>query len=491
MIKEFIKLRIHETTRSAAWNKNLTTNIILGLTMLYAMGSFMMIGFFLDRILVSKFPDTDPVTTLNGVLLYYFALELLIRFFMQPTPVLNITPFLHLPVKRKFLFHLLLARSIVNPINYISFLIFVPFAIRAVSTGYSGALACGWLLMLFLLIVFVIYVNVYIKRQLTVKPLVSLSCGLVFVALIVLDVMGIFSLSGFAAILFGAVLSHPILIIIPIALVTSIYLLNYRFLKVNAYLEEIVRKGRTKQVAAQRFGFMRRFGLIGELIILELKLLSRHKRPKSVMYFTVLILFYGLLFYYNPAYNHNMGWLVFVGLLITGGAMLSYGQFIIAWEGKFFDGILTRKNSLIDYFRAKYYLLVSFCIICYLLTTPYVFFGMKFLWIQTACFLFNIGVNVYIMLWFAQYNLKKTDLSRGTSFNWQGVSASHYILMLPEIVLPIIIVSIFQWTGLGSWGIAFLALIGFIGVLCHNGILRFVFRRLVQCKYKLAEGYRQ
>ena len=490
MIIEFIKLRIRESTRSSMWNKNVIINIVLALFMLYMMVCFLIVGFTLDRILIKGFPGTDPVDLLNRVLLYYFGLELLIRFFMQSTPAMSITPFLHLPVGRSFLMHFLLARSIIGPLNYISFLIFIPFAIRAVSVIYSGAAACWWLLALFLLVIFVIYINVYIKRQMVVKPVVSLGCGMAYITLIVLEFFGISSLSGLSAALFGAVLEQPMWILIPAALVTGAYLFNYRFLMLHSYPEEIDRTTKKKQVAVQSFGFMSRFGQIGELIGLELKLILRHKRTKSVFYLALLFMFYGMLVYPQPRYNNSMIMLVFVGIFVNGLAMISYGQFIVAWEGKYFDGILTREGSLFDYFRAKYYLLVSFCIVSFILTTPYVFYGTKILWIQTACFLFNIGVNTCISLWFAQYNRKRIELSQGSAFNWQGTGASQFIFMLPIMVLPILIVSIFNWVGLGDWGFGAMALLGVIGVLCHKWLIQIICRNFARTKYAQAEGFR-
>ena len=490
MVINFIKLRIRETTRSSVWNKNLVVNIIFALLMLYLMVCFLVVGFFLDRMLLESFPGSDPVELFNRVLLYYFGVELLVRFFMQQTPAMSITPFLHLPLRRSSLMHFLLARSIVNPLNYISFLIFIPFAVRAVSAIYLGA-AGWWLLALFLLVIFVIYINVYIKRQMVVKPAVSLGCGLAFVALIVLDVTGIFSLSTISSSLFDAVLMQPLWILIPIALATGAYLLNYRFLMKHSYPEEIDRtSSKKKQVAAQTLGFMSRFGQIGELIGLELKLILRHKRTKSVLYMMLLFLLYGLIFYTNPMYKNSMGWLVFVGIFVTGGMMLAYGNYIVAWEGRFFDGILTRKGSMMDYFRAKYYLLVSFCVVSYVLTTPYVFFGMNILWIQTACFLFNIGISAPMMLWFAQYSRKRIELSQGSAFNWQGTGASHFIVMLPAMLLPVLIVVIFKWVGLVDWGAGVLALLGVIGILFHKWMIQVLCQRYLQTKYAQAEGFR-
>ena len=490
MILEFIKLRLRETTRSSVWNKNLIVNIIFGLLMLYLMVCFLLIGFLLDRILMEAFPGSDPVELFNRVLLYYFGLELLVRFFMQSTPAMSITPFMHLPVKRSFLMRFLLARSIVSPLNYISFLIFLPFAVRAVSAIYSGAAACWWLLALFLTVIFAIYINVYIKRQMVVKPVVSLCCGLAFAALIVSDITGIFSLSKLSSAMFGAVLQQPLWILIPVALVAGAYLLNYRFLIVHSYPEEIDRNNRKKQVTMQNFGFLSRFGQIGELIGLELKLILRHKRTKSVLYITPLFMLYGLLFYNNPVYKDSIMWLIFIGICVTGLTMLSYGNFIVAWEGRFFDGILTRRGSILDYFRSKYYLLVSFCIISYVFTTPYVLFGARILWIQTACFLFNIGVSALIMLWFSQYNRKRVEISQGSAFNWQGTGAAQFIAMLPAMLLPMLIAAIFNWIGLGDWGLGVLAILGALGVLCHRWIIQIICQRFTQTKYAQAEGFR-
>ena len=490
MIYQFIKLRIRETTRSAAWSKNMLINILFALLMLYLVVCFLVVGFALDKIFIKSFPDSDPVEVFNRVLLYYFGLELLIRFFMQSTPAMSITPFLHLPVRRSFLMHFLLARSVIGPLNYISFLMFIPFAIRAVSSIYSGAAACWWLLALFLLVMFVIYINVYIKRQMVVKPIVSLGCGLAFVALIVVDIIGGFSLSEVSAALFGAVLEQPLWTLVPVSLAAGAYLLNYRFLMVHSYPEEIDRMSKNKQVAVQSLGFMSRFGQIGELIGLELKLILRHKRPKTVFYVAVLFLLYGLMIYPNPQFAGKTGWLIFVGIMITGLAMLSYGNFIVGWEGKFFDGILTRKGSIFDYFRAKYYMLVSFCIASYLLTIPYVYFGMNILWIQTVCFLFNMGIGAPVMLWFALYSRKRIDLSQGSAFNWQGVGASQFISILPAMLLPIIIVSVFIWVGLESLGLGALALLGVMGILCHKWVIQIICQKFAQTKYAQAEGFR-
>ena len=491
MIINFIKLRIKETTRSAAWGRSVVINIIFALFLLCMFVNFLMVGFLLDRMLLQSFPGSDPVELLNRVLLYYFGLELLVRFFMQSTPAMSVTPFMHLPVKRSFLMHFLLARSIISPVSYIAFVIFIPFAIRAVSTLYGGAAACWWLFSLFLTVLFVIYLNVYIKRQLVVKPAVSAGCGLAYVALITLELLGVLKISEFSSSLFTATLEQPLWALVPASLVAGAYLLNYRFLMRNSYPEEIDRTIQKKQVTVQKLDFVSRFGLIGELIGLELKLILRNKRTKSVFYFSFMFFFYGFLFYTNPMFNNNTVMLIITGVLLTGLMMLNYAQFIVAWEGKFFDGILTRNVSLFDYFQAKYYMLVSFCIISYILTAPYAFYGINILWIQTACFLFNAGFGACIMLWFAQYNHKRIDLTQASAFNWQGSGASQFLIGLPIFLLPLFIVLFFKLIGFGDWGFGALAILGVIGILCHKWILQSLCRKYADVKYTQAEGFRE
>jgi hypothetical protein len=115
---------------------------------------------------------------------------------------------------------------------------------------------------------------------------------------------------------------------------------------------------------------------------------------------------------------------------------------------------------------------------------------MRVLLIQTACFLFNIGVSTFIFLWFAQYNRKRIDLSQGASFNWQGMGASQFIVGLPVMFLPILIVVFFKRIGLGDWGLGVLALLGVTGILCHNRIIQILFKSFVKSKYAQAEGFR-
>jgi hypothetical protein len=53
------------------------------------------------------------------------------------------------------------------------------------------------------------------------------------------------------------------------------------------------------------------------LLQLDLKMIWRNKRPKTTIWMSLIILFYGLIVYINPAYKDTPVFLCFVGILMT------------------------------------------------------------------------------------------------------------------------------------------------------------------------------
>jgi hypothetical protein len=57
---------------------------------------------------------------------------------------------------------------------------------------------------------------------------------------------------------------------------------------------------------------------------------------------SLIILFYGLIVYINPAYKDTPVFFVFVGILMTGVFMLNYGQFVPAWDSNYYGDDVTK-----------------------------------------------------------------------------------------------------------------------------------------------------
>ncbi|AKD02205.1 DUF5687 domain-containing protein [Pontibacter korlensis] len=475
--------------RSSVFQKSLALNIIMGLLILYFGGIFLILGFTLHKVLAELFPGQSPVAVFNGALLFYFLIDLFLRFLMQELPVLSVQPYLHLPVRKAKLIHFVLLKSVPSMFNFICLLVFVPFMVTAVIPFYNPGAATAWLISLMGLTCFNNFLLIYFKRQLSTKPVLTLLFGIIVAGLVGLDYFGVFSLVAVSKAVFGTILQQPWLVVVPMLLLAAAYLLNYYYLKAHTYPEELTVR-QNIQVEGKGIVFLSRFGELGKLVELELKLIWRHKRSKSLVTMSVIFLLYGFLFYRGERYMEGFVGLIFVGIMMTGMSMFSYGQFIPSWQSGHFDAILTRRISPYQFYAAKFWIFVPVATLAYLVTLPYGFFGYKIILINTAAFLFNIGVNVFILFFFSVYNTSRLDLSKSSAFNWQGVGASVYIMMLPVMILPILIYLPFGLLDVPYMGVAAIGLIGLIGFSFQRQLLQWTANRFVQHKYKLASGFR-
>ncbi|MFD3003633.1 DUF5687 family protein [Pontibacter toksunensis] len=476
--------------RSPVFQKSIVLNIILGLLILYFGAIFLFVGFNLDKILAKSYPGQLPIEIFNGALLFYFLVDLFFRFVMQELPVLAVQPYLHLPIPKQKLIHFVLLKSVPNFFNLIFLLIFLPFMISAVIPEYGIGAALAWLFDAIALTFVNNFLLIYFKRQLSNKPMYTLLFGVAVAGLVLLDYTGVFSLYAISRVVFGALLQQPWLVAVPVLLLAGVYMLNYNFLKAHTYPEEL-RVSERRQVEGKSIAFLSRFGELGQLIELELKLIWRHKRSKSVVTMSAIFLFYGCIFYSKDTYLDDFAILIFVGIAMTGMPVFNYGQFVPGWQSAHFDALLTRRISPYQFYAAKFWIFVPTVALVYILTLPYGFFGYKIILINTAAMLFNIGVNVFVVFYFSVYNKSRLDLSKSSAFNWQGVGASKFLMTLPLLLLPSLIYAPFGFMGVPYMGVATLGLMGLFGLTFHKPLLQWTASRFVKHKYKLAAGFRQ
>jgi hypothetical protein len=479
--------QLKEAIRSTVFQKNLVINILVGLFAFYLIINLLVAGFIIDRIMGEFFPDTDPVKAFNGLLLYYFGLDLFSRFFLQKIPVLSIQPYLHLPVKRTRIIHFLLLKSVFKLFNVLPLFIFIPFSLKVMGGTVEAA---SWLAGIVFIILANNYLITYVKRHLSDHPLTAGAFAVMFALFISLDVNDIFGLSEVSAYLFGLLIDFPVTVLVNLAILLVLYQLNFVILKMNLQLDIMEADNRSRD-ALLNFSFLSRFGQIGELIMVELKLILRHKRPKSVALFSVLFLFYGLIFYQGPFLQDSNFMLIFVGIVVTGAFMISYGQFSYSWESSYFDGILSHRISLENYIRSKVWIYIIAVSICYVLTLPYALMGTKIALVNTSAFLFNAGINSFMILLITSYRPKRLELNKGSAFNFQGVGIAQYILSIPIFLLPMCIYVPFAIAGMSQAGIIFIGLIGFMGLIMQDVLIKLLLARIKSRKYALAAGFRQ
>lgn len=488
---DLIKQEWKKSFRAQGFYKNLAVSIMLGFFAVYTAVVLLFLGFSLNGILEKANATLNPVELFNGAMLYITLLGLAIRFFMQQLNTFNLPPYQVLPIKRSTLLNFLLLKPLASPINYLLLFVIVPFALKSVIGYYSVFVAIRFILSFVFLVWFNSLTAAFLKRRFGTSLYSFLFVILVLPGIAALEYFKVFSLFDLSKSLYSFIVLNPIGLAIPLLAVGAAYMLNRWFFSENYYPEKFNSKIKGDKTIAANLSFLDRFGTIGELISLQIKLILRHKRTKSLLYISAFFLFYGLIFYTNNHYVNSNGMMFFVAMFVTGNIMFMFGQWVISWDSSHFDSLMSQNIPVKSYLTANYYLLLSFNVLCFVLTTPYFFFGTKVIYMHLAAFIFNIGVNVFLLLYLATYRTTRIDLSKSSAMNYQGTTYKSFLIVLPIMFLPMIIVYIFSTFASLSIALWTLVLLGMAGILFRNQLINLCVNQFNRQKYKLAEGFRE
>ncbi|MGY4538072.1 hypothetical protein ACVW0P_002492 [Mucilaginibacter sp. UYNi724] len=488
MISTFFDHELKSFWRSKNTGKSIAIKIVMGVLIFILLLYVLAFGIFLDTILSKMFPKENLTVAFCGIILVYFLSDLLLRMQLQELPTLKVQPYLHLPVKRNSVVGYLALTSMLSFFNLWPIVLFAPFIIKVILPASGAGIAGAFMVSIIALALFNNYLALYIKRKANLNGWVFLIAG-GFLALITCGdyLWHWYSLKAISYLFFGNLIIKPYLVLLPLALAVIMYYVNFYYLKGNLYLEELSSKKEAAKSSTE-IPFLGRFGNIGDLVANEIKLILRNKRPKSALIMGLFFMFYGLIFYTNPKMGE--GFKVFVGMFMTGIFIINYGQFMFSWQASHFDGILVSKVKFTDFLKAKYLLFTIVSTVAFILTTPYVYFGWRTVMIHFVMYLWNLGINTTIVLYFANRNYKRIDLSKGASFNWEGVGASQLLLSFPLILFPYLIYLPFNYLGYTNVGLAVLAVVGIIFIITRDFWIKKLDQDFQTKRYQIAEGFR-
>jgi hypothetical protein len=460
MISTFLRHELKAFWRSKNAGKNLAVQIFMGLMILLLLLYVALIGFFLDKILIKVFPHDTAVFSFCGLILMYFMWEFFARLQLQELPTLRVQPYLQLPIKRNTIITYLAITALFSVFNLWPIVLFFPFIFKVVLHQSGGLAALAFVISTLSISIFSNYLALYIKRKASLNGWIFLIATAVLILISLADLMWhLFSIRNISFLFFGYLLQQPFLMIAPMALAVGMYYINFNYLKQNLYLEELSTK-KDKYKASTDYPVLSYFGATGDLVANEIKLILRNKRPKSAFIMSLFFLFYGLMFYPNPGLKSSEAFKIFVGMFMTGFFIISYGQFMYSWQAAHFEGLMVSKVKFADFLKAKYLLFTAVSTAAFVLTTPYVYFGWRVLLIHFIMYLWNIGFTTSVVLYFANRNARRIDLSKGASFNWEGVGATQMLLSFLLLLPPLLIYWIFNLLGHPNVALAFIAVIG-------------------------------
>lgn len=478
-----------ETIRSAYWGKSLATNIGLGFLALYFSASFLLLGFAIPEILTKDFPNVDPVSKFNSILLAYFGIDLIIRQLMQKLPTVSFKPLLLQNIRRRKIANYLMIRSVFNFFNLLPFFLLLPVTFMLVSNAHSGLATTSWFLAIFILIFSNHFLAIYLKWRFNEAEYGFFILLAALAGLFAVNHFGIIDLSGGLGKLLDLILVNPALAIGFLLLPVLFYFLNVRFLLSRMFVNLV--SGKQKAEKVSDYSWLDKLGETGRFIALELRLIWRNKRPRSVGMMTLIMLAYGLLIYRTepgkpaPEFIFILG-----GIVIVGMFSISYGQFFPAWHSNYFSMLMCQRLKMKQFLQSFYMLVTVVSVACYFLTLPYAFMHTKIIYTHLAMLFYNLGINIPLLFFIGLYSKKRLDINQSSVMNYQGVGAAQWLVGLPMFLIPIGLFYLFKLAFGDVGAYAALGVLGLIGVLLHSVVIDFFAKKYLKQKHQLIKNYK-
>ena len=479
-------LQWKETFRAPQWEAKMSIKIIMTLVTIYFLGSFLFGASVVYPILNQKILDREPLEVFNSIVLYFFFVELIIRFFLQQLPVTNIQSLILLPFKKQEIIHHVLLKSIFSGFNLWPFIIYLPFAISMVKDDYLGSAVLAWWTSLLLVTLSINFINYIINKNNFFFVLLLLALA----GVIALDGYNYFDLGAWVGKAFDKVVKEPVLFWAFLIPLIGCYSLVFRYLKKGFYLDA----GLTKKKKSVQGGDFKALNFLGNDALFlknDLRMIIRNIRPRQTVLMSFLFLFYGLIFFSQDIYSDQAYVLVFASLFVTGGFTMTFGNYVPAWDSSCYKLLMTQNLAYKDYLLSKWNLMVFVTAVLTILSLPYVYFGWNILALILAGALFNMGLSTWITLLGGLMNKSPMKLNvKAKAFeNTQAFSLNQFLMIIPKLIVPILLYAVpaalispvAGYFSLGGGGV--------LGIIFKNQLADWTTKLYIKQKHETIEAF--
>ncbi len=481
----FIKHGLLSVWRAGFVKGGWGARIALAILALYFGFLALVLAIFLPDIIDQTRGELSVFDYCARFVLYVVIGDFLFRFTAQGSPKVQLQHYVLLPVPYNTMVRYILGLSFVNLFNLLLLIVLVPLSLNVIAEEQGVFVAIWWNIFLLCILAGNTLLAGHAKRMFANNYKAGLVVIGLVLALAVEEWLTNGALQRISAWVFSFLLTSPITLVMLVYPVIA-YRISKTYLLKNRYAEHW-------RVNSEESNLWSRLdwqgsGKLSQLIANEWKLIIRHKRTRSALLFSLFFLTYGL-FMYNDVESSSPANL-FVAFFMVSFGVINYGQYLIAWEARYFDGLMVRPQSFTDYFNAKWRLMGLLIWAPYLLSLLYGFINVRYLILHTIAALYSVGVNNYIILFFATYQRKSIDLNAGSAFNYQGSSAVQFLMIIPMLVLPLMVYGLIAWPFGERAGWIALTTFSLISLSCHRFWIKGIADNFKEKKHQMADAFR-
>ena len=487
MFKKFIMLEWKAFFRSASFAKNLALKILMIFGAIYFAVMFVGLGFLAFYGLEKEFPD--PLHIINKYLIYYFVFDLIFRLVLQKIPVMNIRPLLTLPIKSSTIVNFSLGKTYLSFFNIVHGFLFVPFSIILLVEGYEVLSVIIW----HLSITALLYINNFLNILLNNKD------NLFIIGFVVLAGFGLsqyyqlFDVTQYTVHFFDGLFHTKWMFLVPMIVLVGLYYITFNFFKSNLFLDAGL-ASKHDIAKTENLTWLNQFGVLGTFLKNDIKLIKRNKRSKTTVIMSVMFLFYGLLFFSGGIESYdNPVMYMFAGVFVSGGFLITFGQFVPSWDSAYYPLMMTQNISYRNYLSSKWWLMVIATGVTTVLASFYLYFGLHIYLMIVVGAIYNIGVNSHLVLLGGAYTKTPIDLAsgKGAFGDKKAYNVKTLLISLPQLLVPMGVYALGHYLISPNMGLVFVALAGILGFAFKNKAFTLIERIYKSEKYATLESYKQ
>ncbi|MET7037100.1 DUF5687 family protein [Elizabethkingia miricola] len=487
MFAKLIRLEFKSFFRSPQLGAGILMKI--GMFFIFAYMALIFFGGAFALFFGARKEGVNPLILFSRFFLVYWVVDLLLKYFMQQLPANNIKPLLTLNIPKNKITSYTLVKILLSFFTWVFLLFMLPFTVLLLVDGGFSVLS---VLAIFISVVALIFSNAFINTFINKNNTLLYSIFAVIIVLVGLHYFKIIDVLNISETLIYSVYQKWWLFFIPLILVLALGKMAFSFIKQNLYLDKGLEMkkavGKTENIE-----YLNRFGAIGTFINNDIKLIKRSKAARSALIGGFLFLFYGLLVF-NKGYSFSF-MQVFLGIFVTGGFNLMFGQRVPAWDSSYYPLMMTQNVPYKEYLKAKWWLFVIVTAVSMVLATFYVFFtSWTFYFTIFAAGLYNLGVNSYLTLLAGAYNKKPIDLnsaSKGFTAGQNNFNIKILIIIIPQMLVPMAVFGIVKYFAGMSAAVISLGILGLIGFLLRDKIFDQIVKIYKSEKYSTLAAFKK
>ena len=476
--------------RNPAFETNRFAKFLMYFMIVYWVALFLFFGVMLPFMFEDIVPNMEPYHIMNQGILYVMVADFLIRFMAQPSVSQEIKPYLLMPVKRRKLISILLLKSGLDKYNFIWFFVYVPFAFLTIIRYYGFGGMFLYLIGMWLIFVFNNYWYLLCKLLLGEKTIWLLLPVCVFGTLGACEfLIDSLPISRFTMDLGeGFIEGNPLSFLFVIACIGALFYINMK-LQLRMIYNEISKKEDTKIKRVSEYKFLDKYGEVGEYIRLEIKLITRNKTVKSQFRMGLIVMFaFSFLLAFTDVYDGSMSrFICLYNYAVL--PIMTLGQ-VMSFEGNYIDGLMSRKESIFNLLRAKYYLTNLIILVPFFIMMFPIAKGKITLLMAIAYLVFTMGFVFFILLQLAVYNTRTLPLNANLMKGNKGGNWIQSVVMSLCFFIPLMFDSILLAIFSQEVANIIFIVIGGGFILTHNLWIKNIYKRFMKRRYKNMEAFR-